>query len=122
MQPNPSDCAISAGKFPSQSNRELNRSCKEGDSLIRGKQGSSPHCGYHGDKWQPLEFAGALYVQSLTDKNKSAALLREAAGLVDGLPPTLRALHDVRLWRDLIQQARQGAAEPAPPARQRSAG
>jgi tetratricopeptide (TPR) repeat protein len=76
----------------------------------------------HGDKWQPLEFAAALYAQSLTDKNKSAALLREAAGLVDGLPPTLRALHDVRQWRDLIQQARQGAAEPAPPAGERSAG
>jgi hypothetical protein len=77
----------------------------------------------HGDKWLPLEFAGALYVQSLTDKNKSAALLREAAGLVDGLPPTLRNLHDVRLWRDLIQQAQKGAAElTAPVSGERSAG
>jgi tetratricopeptide (TPR) repeat protein len=77
----------------------------------------------HGDKWQPLEFACALYAQSLTDKKQSAALLREAAGLVDGLPPTLRALHDVRLWRDLIQQAQKGAAELwAPPSGERSAG
>jgi tetratricopeptide (TPR) repeat protein len=63
----------------------------------------------HGDKWQPLELAGALYAQSLTDKNKRAALLREAAGLVDGLSPTLRTLHDVRLWRDLITAAERGA-------------
>ena len=77
----------------------------------------------HGDKWQPLELAAALYVQSLTDKNKSAALLREAAGLVDGLPPTLRTLHDVRIWRDLIQQAQKGtAALTAPPSGERSAG
>ncbi len=63
----------------------------------------------HGDKWLPLELAGALYAQSLTDKNRSAALLREAAGLVDGLPPALRTLRDVRLWRDLITAAERGA-------------
>jgi hypothetical protein len=77
----------------------------------------------HGDEWQPLELAAALYVQSLTDKNKSAALLREAAGLVDGLPPTLRTLHDVRIWHDLIQQAQKGtAALTAPPSGERSTG
>jgi tetratricopeptide (TPR) repeat protein len=74
------------------------------------------------DKWQPLELAGALYVQSLTDKNRRAALLREAAGLVDGLPPTLRALHDVRLWRDLIRQAQKSAAGLEPVSGERSAG
>ena len=77
----------------------------------------------HGDQWQPFELACALYVQSLTDKNESAALLREAAGLVDGLPSTMRALHDVRLWRDLIQQAQKGAAGlTAPATAERSAG
>jgi tetratricopeptide (TPR) repeat protein len=70
----------------------------------------------HGDKWQPFELACALYVQSLTDNHKSAALLREAAGLVDGLPPTLRALHDVRLWRDLVQEAQKSAAGLGVPA------
>ena len=44
---------------------------------------------------------------------KGAALLREAAGLVDGLPPTLRALHDVRLWRDLILTAPASAERSA---------
>ena len=75
----------------------------------------------HGDQWQPFELACALYVQSLTDKNESAALLREAAGLVDGLPPTLRALHDVRQWRDLIHQA-QKQATGLSAAAERSAG
>jgi hypothetical protein len=76
----------------------------------------------HDDKWQPLELASALYVQSLTDKNKSAALLREAAALVDGMTPTLRALHDVRLWRDLIRQTQKEAAGLSVPAAERSAG
>ena len=51
----------------------------------------------------------------LTDKNRSAALLR-AAGLVGGMTPTLRALHDVRLWRDLIRQAQKGAVGLTAPA------
>jgi hypothetical protein len=33
----------------------------------------------HGDQWLPLELAGALYAQSLTDDAHHAALLREAA-------------------------------------------
>jgi tetratricopeptide (TPR) repeat protein len=77
----------------------------------------------HDDKWQPLELAGALYAQSLTDKNRSAALLLEAAGLVERMAPTLRDLHDVRLWRDLIRQAQKTAAQlTAPAAGERSAG
>jgi hypothetical protein len=77
----------------------------------------------HGDQWQPLELACALYVQSLTDKNKSAALLREAAALVDAMPPTLRALHDVRLWHDLIRQTqKQSAGLSVPAAAESSAG
>jgi hypothetical protein len=77
----------------------------------------------HGDQWQPFELACALYAQSLTDKNKSAALLREAAALVDAMPPTLRALHDVRLWRDLIQQTQKETARlSVPVAAERSAG
>jgi hypothetical protein len=76
----------------------------------------------HGDQWQPLELACALYVQSLTDKKQSAVLLREAAALVDGLSPTLRAMHDVRLWRDLIRQTQKEAAGLTAPAAERSAG
>jgi len=36
------------------------------------------------------------------------ALLREAAARVDGLPANLRAVHDVRQWRERIHQAQQG--------------
>jgi hypothetical protein len=62
----------------------------------------------HGDQWVPLQLAQALYAESLTDPTKSAALLREAAKLVDGLAPTIQPLHDTRLWREWIRQA-QGA-------------
>ncbi len=61
-----------------------------------------------GDKWLPYELACALYVQARTDMQKSAALLREASVLMDGLAPTLRPLHDVRRWRERIHQAQQG--------------
>jgi tetratricopeptide (TPR) repeat protein len=63
----------------------------------------------HGDRWQTFELACALYADALADPNKSAGLLREAAALMDGLPPTIRALHDVRQWRDRIQQAQRDA-------------
>jgi hypothetical protein len=59
----------------------------------------------HGDQWVPLELARALYAQSLTDPTKRAALLQEAAKLIDGLAPTLHPLHDTRLWREWIRQA-----------------
>lgn len=61
-----------------------------------------------GDRWQPVELAGALYAQALTDKKQGSALLHEAAALVDTAPAELRALHDVRLWRARIHQAQQG--------------
>jgi hypothetical protein len=63
----------------------------------------------HGDRWQSLELASALYADALAEPKKSAVLLREAANLVDGLPPSIRELHDARLWRDRIRQAQQGA-------------
>ena len=49
---------------------------------------------------------------------------RRVIPIVDGLPPALRALHDVRLWRDLIQQAQKGqmALTPPPPSGERSTG
>jgi SIR2-like protein len=61
-----------------------------------------------GDRWQTLEFASALYAQALADPKKSAALLREAAALVDGLPATMRPVHDVRQWVERIHRAQQG--------------
>ena len=63
----------------------------------------------HGDEWQRVEFAGALYAQELTDKTHAAALLREAAAIMDALPAAMRSMHDVKLWRDLISAAERGA-------------
>jgi hypothetical protein len=60
-----------------------------------------------GDRWQPQELAAALYVQALTDQSKRAALLHEAAGLIDDLPPEIRAVHDVQRWRGRILDAQQ---------------
>lgn len=42
-------------------------------------------------------------------EERRLALLREAAGLVEGLPPAMREVHDVGVWRDRIRQAQQGA-------------
>jgi hypothetical protein len=63
----------------------------------------------HGDLWQTVELAAALYAQSLTDKQQRPALLREAAAKLDALPSALSGLHDVRLWRGLITAAERGA-------------
>jgi hypothetical protein len=62
----------------------------------------------HGDQWQPLELAAALYAEALSDPQKSSALLHEAATLVDGLSPRLQSLNDVRQRRVRIQQAQSG--------------
>ena len=67
----------------------------------------------HGDQWLPLELAAALYAEALTDAQRRPALLREAAALVDHLAPPLRALHDVRLWRERIRQAQPGSSAHA---------
>jgi tetratricopeptide (TPR) repeat protein len=63
----------------------------------------------HGDQWQPVELAAALYAQALADKGRSPALLHEAAAKIDALPESMRVLHDVRLWRERIRAAEQGA-------------
>jgi tetratricopeptide (TPR) repeat protein len=65
-----------------------------------------------GDRWQPQELAAALYAQALTDPGKRVALLHEAAVLMDGLAPEVRATRDVQRWRARILEAQQtgGAA------------
>jgi tetratricopeptide (TPR) repeat protein len=63
----------------------------------------------HGERWQPLELAGALYAEALADPSKRAALLREAAALTEDLAPEMRPLKDVRRWREWILKAQQGA-------------
>ncbi|MGB6450951.1 MAG: hypothetical protein WBE92_09380, partial [Steroidobacteraceae bacterium] len=59
----------------------------------------------HGDQWLPLELAGALYAQALTDERHRAVLLREAARYVDHLIPAIAKLHDTRQWRAWIEAA-----------------
>ena len=66
----------------------------------------------HGDRWVPVDLASALYVQALAEKQDSVGLLRQAASLLDGVPPAMQAMRDVRQWRDRIREAQQapGAA------------
>jgi len=64
----------------------------------------------HGDRWQPVELAEALYVQALTVPARRAALLHEAAGLIDGLVPEVRSTHDVRQLRAWILEAQRMTA------------
>jgi tetratricopeptide (TPR) repeat protein len=56
----------------------------------------------HGDQYLPVEFAGALYAEALTDNARAPALLHEAAALIDSVVPAVRAVHDVRQWRERI--------------------
>jgi hypothetical protein len=57
-----------------------------------------------GDAWVPMELAGALYAQALTDKKHSAALLNEAAKLLDGASAAVRNTHEVHRWREWVRQ------------------
>jgi hypothetical protein len=59
----------------------------------------------HGDEWQHVELASALYAQALSDKSRAPALLKEAAQLVQGVPVEMRSLLTVRIWRDRIDEA-----------------
>lgn len=58
----------------------------------------------HGDVWIPYELACALYAQSLTEPTERETLLRRAATLLNGLPPRLQRVHDVRQWRRRVSQ------------------
>jgi hypothetical protein len=59
----------------------------------------------HGDMDTRAWLAAALYAQASIDANRRAALLREAAALLDGTPAEYRNLYTTRLWRDRIAQA-----------------
>ena len=62
----------------------------------------------HGDEFQHVELASALYAQALADKRLRPALLKEADALIAGLPVQIRDLRSVRLWRDRIRQELHG--------------
>ncbi|HKD54789.1 MAG TPA: hypothetical protein VKB72_11305 [Steroidobacteraceae bacterium] len=57
----------------------------------------------------PQELAAALYIDALTDPTHRTALLHEAAVLIDGSVPEVRATHDVRQWRTRILDAQRSA-------------
>jgi tetratricopeptide (TPR) repeat protein len=59
----------------------------------------------HGDQQQHVELARALYAKALIDPSHRTALLQEAAGLLDSVPPQMQALHSVRIWRDRVHDA-----------------
>jgi len=44
-----------------------------------------------------------------SEPNKRAALLHEAAALVEALPAEMRPVGDVRKWRERVQKTQQGA-------------
>jgi hypothetical protein len=62
----------------------------------------------HGAVWVAVELAGALYAQALADQKQRAALLLEAARLLDAAAPSLRATHDVRQLREMVRTAAAG--------------
>jgi len=58
-----------------------------------------------GDQQQRIEMASALYVQSLTDPGRRAALLRESGALLAGLPASMKSLDSVRIWTERVRAA-----------------
>jgi tetratricopeptide (TPR) repeat protein len=59
----------------------------------------------HGDQQQHVELARALYAQAQIDPAQRAALLQEAARLIDSVPPQMRALRSIQLWRNRVHDA-----------------
>jgi hypothetical protein len=62
----------------------------------------------HGDQQQHVELARTLYAQSVIEPANRAALLREAASLLDSVPAPMQALRSVQLWRARVREAMHG--------------
>jgi len=60
----------------------------------------------HDDPSQRVELALALYAASVAGVGDAGAQLAEAGALMDNLPPEMRALRDVALWRGHINEER----------------
>jgi len=75
-----------------------------------------------GDVWVSYELARALYAQSLCDPTQRGALLERAAALLDQLPPRLKRLHDVRLWRQWVAQPQPGQGPSSMSSKTRAVG
>jgi hypothetical protein len=64
----------------------------------------------HGDQQLRFELARTLYAQAIIEPANRAALLREAASLLDAVPPQMQALRSVQLWRVRVREALHGIA------------
>jgi hypothetical protein len=62
----------------------------------------------HGDMDTQTQLAFALYVQATIEPAGRAALLREAAALIDTAPAEYRSQFTPRLWRERISQLQRG--------------
>jgi len=58
------------------------------------------------DLSQHIEFAQALYVSALAAPGQKTAQLTQAAAILDGLPPEMRRMVSVTVWRDRIAEER----------------
>ncbi|HEX7270586.1 MAG TPA: hypothetical protein VF420_00410 [Casimicrobiaceae bacterium] len=56
------------------------------------------------DLGQRVEFARTLYVSALSAPKQGASQLAQAAAILDGLPPEMRRLTSVTVWRDAIAE------------------
>jgi tetratricopeptide (TPR) repeat protein len=91
------------------------------DPIVKYQRGLAAR--NHGDQQQHVELARALYAQALTDPSHRAALLQEAAALLQSVPPQMQALHSVRIWHDRVRDAlRAPSASSVPAAAVRGAG
>jgi tetratricopeptide (TPR) repeat protein len=84
---------------------KLSQAAQTIDPIVTFEQGLLAR--NHGDVWVPYELASALYAQALAEPTRRDVALKRAAALLDGLPPHLQRLHDVRQWRQWV-------AEPLP--------
>jgi tetratricopeptide (TPR) repeat protein len=56
------------------------------------------------DVTQHAEFAQALYASALAAPGQKAGQLTEAAAILDGLPPEMRRLNSIAIWRERIAE------------------
>jgi len=63
----------------------------------------------HGDQWQHVELAAALYADALAARRDRSTELREAAALLAHIPAEMRATTTVRRWRGWVAAATSGA-------------
>ena len=69
----------------------------------------------HGDLQQHVELARTLYAQAIIEPANRAALLHEAASLLDAVPPQMQVLRSVQVWRVHVREAMRGVAATGSP-------